>query len=144
MQLTLPPVVHGRVEHDPATLGGLSDMLKSRGVDLLQALKDSITERVGGGGVSRAVGQQGDHRVAAHAHTRAVGQPAEHVARRGYALSEGVLKLGALAGSLFTHDEKYFRESNAKFLGQPPQDAWSAVKKPIEVLRGLDRQAARK
>jgi integrative and conjugative element protein (TIGR02256 family) len=144
VQLTLPPVVHGRIEPDPATLGGLDDMLKSRGVGLLQALKDAISERVSEGGVPVQSDAKATIILLHMPITRAEGQPPERIARRGYALTEGVLKLGTLTGSLFTHEKKYFKESTADFLSRPEQVAWKdAAIESIEVIRGLSPQTAR-
>ncbi len=144
VQLTLPPVVHGRIEHDPATLGGLSDMLQSRGVGLLQALKDAISERVGEGGVATQSDAKATIILLHMPIARVQGQAPEQVARRAYAVGEGVLKLGTLTGSLFVHERKYFKESSAGFLSRPEHVDWRAVTiEPIEVIRGLDPQSAR-
>lgn len=144
VQLTLPPVVHGRIEHDPATLGGLDDMLKSRGVELLPALKDAISERVGEGGVAVQSDASATVILLHMPITRVKGGPTEQVARRGYVMTEGVLKLGAMSGTLFAHENKYFKEPSADFLSQPAQVAWRDVSiTPMEVIRGLDREAAR-
>lgn len=47
IELTLPPIVHGFVERDPATLGELADLLSRREVALIAPLRAALQERVG-------------------------------------------------------------------------------------------------
>lgn len=145
IHLTLPAVVHGPIEADPPTLGELADMLSTRGVDLLRALKDAIYERVGVDGVPVVQDTKGTIVLIHMPIIRADGQPAEKIARRGYLVQHGALKLGELTGTLFAFpDKKYFREVKADFLAQGEQVAWKALPiAAIETIKGLDRQSAR-
>ena len=52
IELTLPPVLHGFVERDPATLSQLADILSRRGIDLIAALRTALQDRVGEAGVT--------------------------------------------------------------------------------------------
>lgn len=144
IHLHLPAVVHGRVEADPPTLGELGDLLDARGVNLLQALKDAIFERIGEAGVPASQDMTGTILLLHMGITRGAGQPVEKTARRAYVIRHGALKLGELTGTLFAHEKKYFRESKAPFLAPAQQPAWRALPiAAIEVIRGLDRPSAR-
>jgi integrative and conjugative element protein (TIGR02256 family) len=145
IQLTLPPVVHGRLEADPPTLGSLVDMLRSRDADLLSALKDATSQRVGDAGV---LAQEDATATMVLLHmpiTRGDGQPVERIARRGYLVAQGALKLGELTGSLFQHDGEYFKEATSGFLSLVGEKTgWRELAiEAIEVIRGLDRPTAR-
>jgi hypothetical protein len=146
IHLTLPAVVHGRLEADPPTLGELAEMLNTRAVDLLQVLKDAIYERVDDGGVPAALDPTGTIMLLHMPITRADGQPVERIARRGYLVEHGALKLGELTGTLFfdLEKKKYYRELTVGFLAQVEQPAWKKLTiTAIEAIRGLDRQSAR-
>jgi hypothetical protein len=146
IHLTLPPVVHGRLEADPPTLGELAEMLSTRGVDFLQVLKDAIYERAGDSGVSATQDAKGTILLLHMPITRANGQPIERIARRGYLVEHGALKLGELTGTLFFDPEKkkYYRELRVDFIPQVEQPAWKKLTiTSIEAVRGLDRRSAR-
>lgn len=146
LELNLSPVVHGRVEPDPATLGGLVDVLQMRGADLLGVLKRAIAGRVDSTGVHKE--RDGTHTVVLlHMPvTRGEGLPVENIVRRGYLVPHGALKLGDLTGSLFEHDGKFFKEQESGLLKQAAErTAWrDASVESVEVIRGLDRVSARR
>ena len=52
IELTLPPIVHGFVERDPATLGQLADLLTQRNVDLITPLRAKLQDGVGESGAA--------------------------------------------------------------------------------------------
>jgi integrative and conjugative element protein (TIGR02256 family) len=145
LELHLAPVVHGRVEADPATLGGLADLLLTRGVDLLAELKRALADRVGGEGVPKERDAQSTLVLLHMPVIRAPGQPVESIARRGYLIKRGALGLGEMTGSLFEHRGKYYKEQESGLLAQAQQKTdWRADDiESIEVLRGLDRPGAR-
>jgi hypothetical protein len=59
IELTLPPVVHGFVEHDPVTLGQLADLLSRRKVDMISPLRATLQKRVGDDGVAASADEKG-------------------------------------------------------------------------------------
>lgn len=145
IQLILPPVVHGRLEADPRTLGDLAEMLAARGVDLLTALTNAIYERVAEEGTPVGQDPKGTIVLLHMPITRTLEGIVEKIARRGYLVEVGALKLGELTSTLFVHDRKYFRELKADFLVTAGQTtAWQALTiNPIEVVHGLTRPSAR-
>ncbi|WP_421955258.1 Mov34/MPN/PAD-1 family protein [Polaromonas sp.] len=144
VQLNLPPVVHGRIEADPPTLGGVADMLRTRDVDLVQALKGAIHDQVDAIGVPVGQDTKGTIVLLHMPITRAEGQPAEKIVRRGYLVEQGAFKLGELTGTLFQLNGRFFREPTAEFLAHGEQLAWRELEvTAIEVIRNLDRKSAR-
>lgn len=143
VSVTLPAVIHGRVETDFGTLGQLADALSARGVDLMGELTSEIEERVGAG---IAVGQDEPATVLLMRVpiVRAEGEPPSKMAHRAYFLSTGMLKLGAETGTIYAHDGKYYKEAKASFIQPQEKTEWrDQIALPMEVLQCLDRQAAR-
>lgn len=145
LELHLAPVVHGRVEADPDTFGGLADLLLTRGVDVLAELKRALASRVGGEGVPKERDAPSTLVLLHMPVIRALGQPVESIARRGYLINCGALALGSATGSLFELLGKYYKEQETGLLAQrEKKTAWrDANIESIEVLRGLDRPSAR-
>jgi integrative and conjugative element protein (TIGR02256 family) len=145
LELNLDPVVHGRVEADPATLGGLADLLLTRSVDMLAELKRALSNRVGGEGVPKERDAPATLVLLHMPVIRAPGQPVESISRRGYLIRCGALALGSATGRLFEHRGKYFKEQESGLLAQTEQKAdWRNLDiDSIEVLRGVDRPSAR-
>ncbi|MBI4996669.1 MAG: Mov34/MPN/PAD-1 family protein [Rhodocyclales bacterium] len=144
VSLTLPAVVHGRVETDFGTLGQLADALSARGIHLLNALTSEIEARVGAG---IEVGQDEPATVLLMRVpiVRAEGEPPSKIAHRAYFLNTGMLKLGAAMGTIYAaHDGKYYKEAKATFIQPQEKTEWrSQTILPMEVLQCLDRPAAR-
>ena len=144
VSLTLPAVVHGRVETDFGTLGQLADALTTRGVELLSALTSEIEARVGAG---IEIGQDEPATVLLMRIpvVRAEGEPPSKIAHRAYFLNTGMLKLGAAMGTIYAaHDSKYYKEAKASFIQPQEKTEWRGqIILPMEVLQCLDRPAAR-
>lgn len=144
VSLTLPAVVHGRVESDFGTIGQLADGLSARGVHLLNELTREIEARVGAG---IAVGQDEPATVLLMRVpiVRAEGEPPSKIAHRAYFLNTGMLKLGAAMGTIHAaHDGKYYQEAKATFIQPQQKTEWRGQTiLPMEVLKCLDRPAAR-
>jgi integrative and conjugative element protein (TIGR02256 family) len=144
VQLQLPAVVHGRIEPDPPTLGQLADMLKTRGVDLFQALQDAIHARVGADGTPASQDATGTVILLHMGISREAGLPPEKFARRAYHVPHGLLKLGVLTGGLNVHQNRYYKQPTAAFLNPGKQNGWRPLAiMAIEVIHGLDRNLAR-
>lgn len=144
IHLHLPAVVHGRIEADPPTLGELDVLLQVHGVNLLQALRGAICERVSESGVPASEDTTGTILLLHMGITRAAGQPVEKTARRGYLVQHGALELGKLTGTLHLHGKTYYREYVTDFLPPAQSNAWRALPiAAIEVIRGLDQATAR-
>jgi len=144
VSLTLPAVVHGRVETDFGTLGQLADALSARGVHLLNELTSEIEARVGAG-IEVGQDELATVLLTRVPIVRAEGEPPSKIAHRAYFLSTGMLKLGAAMGTIYAaHDGKYYKEAKASFIQPQEKTEWrSQTILPMEVLRCLDRPAAR-
>lgn len=143
VSLTLPAVIHGRVETDFGTLGQLADALSARGVDLMGYLTSKIEERVGAG-IAVSQDEPATVLLMRIPIVRAEGEPPSKIAHRGYFVSAGMLKLGAEMGTIYAHDGKYYKEAKASFIQPQEKTEWrDQIVLPMEVLQCLDRQAAR-
>lgn len=144
VSLTLPAVVHGRVETDFGTLGQLFDALSARGVDLLSELKSEIEARVGSG-IQINQDEPASVLLMCMPIVRDEGAPPSKIIHRAYILNIGMLKLGVMMGSICDgHDGKYYKEVKAEFIQPQEKIEWrSQAILPMEVLQSLDRTAAR-
>ncbi|BAO29636.1 ThiF family adenylyltransferase [Sulfuritalea hydrogenivorans] len=144
VSLTLPAVVHGRVETDFGTLGQLTDALSARGVHLLGELTSEIETRVGAG-IAVSQDEPATVLLMRVPIVRTEGQPPSKIAHRAYFLNTGMLKLGAAMGTIYAaHDGKYYKEAKATFIQPQEKTEWrSQIILPMEVLKCLDRPAAR-
>jgi integrative and conjugative element protein (TIGR02256 family) len=143
IEVVLPPIVHGFVERDPATLGQLADTLSRREIDLLPALRTVLQARVGDKG---AVASGDDKYTVILLHipiSRAEGAEPVSATHRAFVVLAGGLELGVAVGALFLHDKKYF--SAAGLLDSQPATEWRAQAIfPMDVLTRNDAAAARK
>lgn len=143
LSLDLPPIVHGTVAPDPATLGDLSDVLQGRGVDLFAPLRDELRSQISAAGVP--VEQDTQHTVIVlHIPIqRKPDEPPYVSQQRAFLALTGGYKLGESMGALFLHGGKYF---NAEGLfGVAPKIEWRAQQvMPVAVLRYSDSEAARR
>ncbi len=144
LELALPPIVHGFIEQDPATLGHLADLLAKRGVELLPTLSASLQARVGDKGIAVSAD---DRLTVILLHVpvrRAESEDPVSTSRRAFVLLEGGLTLGAATGALFEHDKKYYRATGL-ITDQPAAVTWREIRIfPMSVLRMNDGAAARR
>lgn len=142
IELTLPPVVHGLVESDPATLGQLADTLARRGVELLPMLAATLQARVGDTGATSTAEDKSTVILLHIPICRAEGEEPTKVSHRAFIALTGGLELGVATGALFLHDNRYF--SSAGLLAAEPATSWrEKIVFPMDVLQGNDAQAAR-
>jgi hypothetical protein len=143
IELVLPPIVHGFVERDPATLGQLADILSRRGIELLPILRATLQARVGDKGVAVSADDKSTVVLLHIPLCRAEGEEPVGMTHRAFVLLTGGLELGVAAGALFFHEKKYF--SAAGLMGEQPATNWRAQPlMPMAVLRRNDAVAARK
>ncbi|UQN34890.1 ThiF family adenylyltransferase [Alcaligenes aquatilis] len=144
LELTLPPIVHGFIERDPATLGDLDDLLAKRGVELLPTLSASIEARVGEEGVAESAD---DRLTVILLHVpvcRAENAEPVSINHRAFVLLEGALVLGAAIGSLFKLDKRYYRAAGL-MSDQAAEVTWrDTAVFPMSVLCMNDGAAARR
>ena len=140
IELTLPPIVHGSVERDPATLGQLSDLLERHNVKLITPLREALQAGVGEDGV---VAEANDHAtvILLHIPIRRTAE-AECIAttHRAFLVQAGSIELGVATGALLRHENRYYKD----MMNQNPSLAWRD--QPVfsmEVLTRIDAAVAR-
>lgn len=145
IELTLPPVVQGFVERDPATLGGLADMLSQRGVQLLPPLIDALSDGVESAGVPAGPAESFVVIVVDIPMVRETGGAVQQVSRRGFLALGDVRELGVKTGSLYLLNKRYFAELQGSVLARAPATEWKSEPIfPMSLLQFPDSAAARK
>jgi integrative and conjugative element protein (TIGR02256 family) len=138
------PVVHGRVDEYPTTLGGLRTQLASRGVSLDEPLSAAVRSKVPVTGVKHVPSQM-CFLVLHLPLQRAAGKDAETVDRRGFAVHASLAELGKRLGVLQAVGDKYHAPH---IIGQEPTPETSAwhdvVVEPVEVRPATTPQFARR
>ncbi|MBC3926751.1 ThiF family adenylyltransferase [Undibacterium sp. CY21W] len=143
IELVLPPIVHGFVERDPATLGQLADILSRRGIELLPTLRATLQARVSDSGVAASADDKSTVVLLHIPLCRVEGEEPVSMTHRAFVLLTSGLELGVATGALFIHDKKYF--SAAGLMGVQPVTDWRAQPLlPMAVLHRNDAIAARK
>src|SRR5690606_36342589 len=141
IELTLPPIVHGFVERDPATLGQLADLLEQREVNLIGPLRTALQDEVGQAGIAAADSDQGLVILLHIPMRRNADEEPSLIARRAFLVQIGTVELGAATGALMTHEGRYYKD----LLNQEPSTAWrDHLILPMEVLQQNDVAAAQR
>ena len=143
VNLSLAPVVQGRVEYDFGTLGQLSDALSGRGVELLESLISEIHNFVGEG---IEVGKDSSHTILLmHIPIlKAEGEQPSRIVNRAYLVMTGILKLGMTIGAIYKFERKYYRDINICSSSPEMKVTWKTeCVYPMEVLKSIDRHIAR-
>jgi len=142
IELTLPPIVHGFVERDPATLGQLADLLARRGVDLITALRAALQADVGEQGVAASADHKGTIILLRAPIQRSSDVEPDLVSHRAFLVQSGALELGVATGALVVFQRRYYRDSP---LNQEPSTAWrDQPVLPMQVFTQNDAAAARR
>lgn len=142
IELVLPPVVHGFVERDPATLGQLADILSRRGTDLVSALRTALQERVGDAGIAAAAEDKFTVILLHIPVCRTEGADPVGISRRAFVVLTGALELGVAIGALLLHEKRYYKDVMNV---QPATTQWHAQDIfPMGVLSRNDAASARK
>lgn len=143
IELTLPPVIQGQLERDPATLGELADLLLARTVDVISALRAEVQGRVSEQGLD---GKPDDSFVVILLHVPVVreqGKEPERTVRRAFFMPIGALKLGMAINALIFHEGRYFKDAMGKLDASPTAPWRSQSLYAQEVLRLNDTESAR-
>lgn len=143
--LDLPTVVHGSVDVDPRTLGGLADLLAKRGVNLERIIAEAVQSQVGPQGVAQGDDTGFSILLIELKVSRIEGGPVERVFRRAFLLLHGMLKLGESCGALVHSEKRFFKQPLEGPFAAPSKDAWRAFETmAMEVHQGLDQCSARR
>lgn len=145
IELTLPPVLQGFVERDPATLGGLADMLSQRGVQLLPILIAALSDGVGSAGVPAGATESFVVIVVHIPMVRETSGAVQQTSRRAFLVLGDARELGVKTGALYLHNKRYFAELQGSVLARAPATEWTSEPIfPMSVLQFPDSAAARK
>lgn len=143
IEITLPTVVHGRVEREPSTLYELAALFEKRESNLVAGLKDQILQRVSEDGVFENADESITIILVQVPISRSVDSSHEKVSLRAFALMIGALKLGEKLGVLIKHNHRYYKDVLREHA--LPKAEWHEEKiSPLEVLNSLDAASARK
>lgn len=141
--VSLSPVVHGRPEENPVTLGQLHDIFVQRGADVAGSLREAIRSRVSSAGRNEN-DQDGSTMILLEIPVvRHAGGPVERTFRRAFLVMKGFLDLGQSLTVLMRHERKFYAESSG--ILQPIQsDEWRSIAiEGIDVLFAMSKTLAR-
>lgn len=145
IELNLPPIIQGFVERDPTTLGELSDLLATKGVDLLAPLKAALSDGIGDVGVPVETPETFVVITLTIPIRRAANEAPDRTVYRAFLIQTGAHKLGLSTGALFICEKRYYRDLVGAALGAEPATAWRDEQVfPMEVLQANDDAAFRK
>lgn len=141
IELTLPAIVHGFVERDPATLGQLADLLTRREVDLIGPLRAALQGRVGEKGVVATADDKGTIILLHIPIRRTADAEPDGISHRAFLVPIGALEFGVSIGALLVHQQRYYKD-----VMNPQQSmAWrDQPVLPMGVLTQNDGDAARR
>jgi len=141
IEVTLPAIVHGFVERDPATLGQLADLLSRRGVDLVSPLRAALQARVDEGGATASTDDKGTVILLHIPVRRSADAEPDGVTHRAFLVPIGALELGVEMGALLVHEKRYFKDA----MNTQAPAAWrDQPVLPMDVLMQNDAAAARR
>ena len=141
IELTLPPIVHGVIERDPATLGQLADLLGRHNVDLITPLREALQHGVTEHGSAVSAN---DNATVILLHTpirRIAAEEPVAITHRAFLVRAGANELGVATGALFMLEGRYYKD----IMNPQPSSAWRD--QPVfsmEVLTQNDAAAARR
>lgn len=140
IELLLPPVVHGFVERDPATLGQLADLLTRREVDLMVPLRSALQTGIDQAGSIASKNDQGTIILLHIPMTRANGVEPNRIEHRAFFIATNSLELGVACDALFVHEGRYYRD----VMNKQQSTVWrNQCVLPMDVLRQNDVLMAR-
>lgn len=140
-ELALPPIVHGFVERDPVTLGQLADLLARRDVDLITPLRATLQDSVGEAGAAASADDKATVILLHIPIQRNAAAEPDGITHRAFLVPIGALELGAAAGALLVHQNRYYKD----VMNQQPSTAWrDQPVLPMDVLTQNDGAAARR
>lgn len=143
VEITLPTVVHGRIEGSVVTLGQLADAMSSRGVDLLSPLNAALQQRVGARGQLKEEGGSFALILLHIPIATQVGGTVERTQRRAYVILGSMNVLGEETGALIVHQQRYYSATGV--IGGQVNNAWRArVVMPADVLQVNTSAATRR
>jgi integrative and conjugative element protein (TIGR02256 family) len=137
-------LVHGVQEYYPRTLGQLSDQIKARGGNFLEAIEKIIVDRCRGNPIPFASASHAGLLLLSLSMVREPSQVTERRDFQAFGFSGGVGALGEAFGWLSRDSKKGFVYSPLIGKTGPQLDDWRELSlEPIEVIEGLAEERIR-
>ena len=136
ISLMLSAIENGPVEQYPTSLGGLKDLVESRGADLLTPLKSIIQERASNEGISERSSPEAQFILIIVEIPRTRNGEVERIDLLGFAIKAGLGKLGESLGTLYkslTGDDKWYIETQIAGASAPESTSWRKL--PLDLAR---------
>ena len=143
--LTLPQIVHGRIERFPACLGDLHDQMESRGAPIAQMLKEQLQKQVGEHGIS-STNSDFVLLVLRIPIARTHENGPEKLQVKGFIVHSNLGELGVACGALIrSHDGKYYRDFAIGTESSTSEPEWRSIGlEPLELLQPFTPELARR
>lgn len=145
IEIFLPAVVHGLVEHDPKTLGQLVDIFERREAGFYNLLIEKLRSLVPEGGCPEGADHAGTVVLLYIPLVRALGEVPSRVGNRAFLIPKGGLALGKDMGVLIHHDHRYYDGIGTQIgSAMHTNEEWkNQTIYTLEVLKRNSKEAAR-
>ena len=140
--LTLPQIVHGRIERFPVCLGDLHDQMEFRSAPIVQRLKKQIQEQTGEAGIRSS--DNGCVLLVLRIPISRTDEDAPEVVEiKGFIVSADLAKLGVECGALTRHEGKYYRDVTIGTATPVKKTGWRDIGlQPLEILQPFTPELA--
>lgn len=142
LDIHAPPIVHGRIERSPKTLGELNSRLEERGVGLVELLQEKINSLTGPAGTPLSAQAPLTIILIHFPIVREDGGATERVQNQAFLIEKGFLTLGLDIGALIRQPDNELCYRDLMGGGTPP--SLDVVREEpistVEVLIGNDRE----
>ncbi len=139
----LPPVVHGRIERFPDSLGGLHQQLESRGAPFIEKLSECIRSKVDENGLIH----NKDGRcllILCLPVKRSIDAEPERYETRAFLVIKDLTVLGEATGALTKHENKFYAIPTLGGDDRTQSDEWKCFEIiPVDVKTAITKQFAR-
>lgn len=141
--LILPPVVHGRIERLPDTLGVLHGQLESRGAPFIERLSECIRGKVDEKGLAH--NKDGRCLLIFYLPVKRLAEAEpERYETRAFLVMKDLSVLGEATGALTKHENKFYAIPTLGSNDRTQSDEWKHCKIiPVDVKTAITKQFAR-
>lgn len=141
--LILPPVVHGRIERLPDSLGTLHGQLEIRGAHFIENLSECIRSKVDEKGITHNK-ESCCILIFYLPVKRSVEAEPERYEIRAFLVSDDLAVLGEATGVLIKHENRFYKAQIIGNSHQPQNDEWKNLKIiPVDVKTAITKEFAR-
>jgi integrative and conjugative element protein (TIGR02256 family) len=138
------PIVHGKVEREPATLGELDSIMRNRGTELMPELKQELVKDIGAKGFSIDNEESAITLILNVPITRETAGVIERFVTKAYLIKSKTSELGLKLGVILILDRKAFVDHTPANLRKTDDLSWQDIAiYPMEVQFSLNAEKAR-